>query len=266
MFRPRALKEAVSAGHFALHWDGQRITHWYEKGRPLGFPTPRLNKETNKWSKGLRREVACDDAFSERYVCRVADYEALVRKFEELAKQAEYLFREVEQKNLSAEDAQTVLKCERKTGQLEAETMFEDLLRVARRLDGMKIPVSAGTERDADGFLDRQCPAVNPADAIRSCSRYGSDVASARHWPEALFKRPYRSLGVRRINNRERYMPDIYLRFGMPAWFFHYFRPDTQVFGYVGDRDRVMPALTKKSLGRRGRRDFRPTLESCGCS
>lgn len=35
VFRPRALKDAVAAGHVALHWDGQRITHWYEKGRPL---------------------------------------------------------------------------------------------------------------------------------------------------------------------------------------------------------------------------------------
>lgn len=35
----------------------------------------------------------------------VADYEALVRKFVELAKQAEYLFREVEQGNLNAADA-----------------------------------------------------------------------------------------------------------------------------------------------------------------
>lgn len=33
-FRPRALGNATSSGHFALHWDGDRITHWYEKGAP----------------------------------------------------------------------------------------------------------------------------------------------------------------------------------------------------------------------------------------
>lgn len=31
LFRPRALKAAREAAHIALHWDGQRITHWYEK-------------------------------------------------------------------------------------------------------------------------------------------------------------------------------------------------------------------------------------------
>ena len=31
IFRPRALRQARSAAHIALHWDGQRITHWYEK-------------------------------------------------------------------------------------------------------------------------------------------------------------------------------------------------------------------------------------------
>jgi hypothetical protein len=35
LFRPRALSGAFSAGHIALHWDGVRITHWYEKGMPL---------------------------------------------------------------------------------------------------------------------------------------------------------------------------------------------------------------------------------------
>jgi len=35
VFRPRALSGAVAAGHIALHWDGERISHWYEKGNPL---------------------------------------------------------------------------------------------------------------------------------------------------------------------------------------------------------------------------------------
>ena len=34
LFRPRALKPAKEAAHIALHWDGQRITHWYEKRAP----------------------------------------------------------------------------------------------------------------------------------------------------------------------------------------------------------------------------------------
>ena len=34
LFRPRALKSAKEAAHIALHWDGTRITHWYEKRAP----------------------------------------------------------------------------------------------------------------------------------------------------------------------------------------------------------------------------------------
>lgn len=34
LFRPRALKPAREAAHIALHWDGQRITHWFEKRAP----------------------------------------------------------------------------------------------------------------------------------------------------------------------------------------------------------------------------------------
>ena len=34
IFRPRALRHAKSALHLALHWDGQRISHWYEKTQP----------------------------------------------------------------------------------------------------------------------------------------------------------------------------------------------------------------------------------------
>ena len=34
LFRPRALQPARSGAHIALHWDGQRITHWYEKKPP----------------------------------------------------------------------------------------------------------------------------------------------------------------------------------------------------------------------------------------
>ena len=33
-FRPKALRNARSGAHIALHWDGQRITHWFEKGAP----------------------------------------------------------------------------------------------------------------------------------------------------------------------------------------------------------------------------------------
>ena len=40
-FRPRALKPAREATHIALHWDGSRITHWYEKRapKPIELPT-----------------------------------------------------------------------------------------------------------------------------------------------------------------------------------------------------------------------------------
>ncbi|MEP7057896.1 MAG: RES family NAD+ phosphorylase [Caldimonas sp.] len=31
VFRPRALARARAGAHVALHWDGQRISHWYEK-------------------------------------------------------------------------------------------------------------------------------------------------------------------------------------------------------------------------------------------
>jgi hypothetical protein len=34
IFRPRALQGARQGAHIALHWDGQRITHWYEKRAP----------------------------------------------------------------------------------------------------------------------------------------------------------------------------------------------------------------------------------------
>lgn len=34
VFRPRALKPYRPGAHIALHWDGQRITHWYEKREP----------------------------------------------------------------------------------------------------------------------------------------------------------------------------------------------------------------------------------------
>ena len=41
VFRPRALKPAKESLHIALHWDGSRITHWFEKRAPqtvLGAP------------------------------------------------------------------------------------------------------------------------------------------------------------------------------------------------------------------------------------
>lgn len=34
IFRPRALRHAKAAAHIALHWDGRRITHWFEKKQP----------------------------------------------------------------------------------------------------------------------------------------------------------------------------------------------------------------------------------------
>jgi hypothetical protein len=34
IFRPRALRHAKAAAHLALHWDGTRMTHWYEKRQP----------------------------------------------------------------------------------------------------------------------------------------------------------------------------------------------------------------------------------------
>ena len=34
IFRPRALRHAKAAAHVALHWDGERFTHWYEKEPP----------------------------------------------------------------------------------------------------------------------------------------------------------------------------------------------------------------------------------------
>jgi hypothetical protein len=34
ILRPRALRHAKAAAHLALHWDGVRITHWYEKRSP----------------------------------------------------------------------------------------------------------------------------------------------------------------------------------------------------------------------------------------
>jgi hypothetical protein len=37
ILRPRALRHAKAAAHLALHWDGARITHWYEKQQPHAF-------------------------------------------------------------------------------------------------------------------------------------------------------------------------------------------------------------------------------------
>ena len=38
VFRPKALRNARSGAHLALHWDGERITHWYEKRTPHLLP------------------------------------------------------------------------------------------------------------------------------------------------------------------------------------------------------------------------------------
>lgn len=34
LFRPRALAPAQTTRHLALHWDGRRMSHWYEKQPP----------------------------------------------------------------------------------------------------------------------------------------------------------------------------------------------------------------------------------------
>ena len=34
VFRPKALRHARPGAHIALHWDGRRISHWYEKREP----------------------------------------------------------------------------------------------------------------------------------------------------------------------------------------------------------------------------------------
>ena len=34
IFRPRALRHAKAASHYAMHWDGARFSHWYEKREP----------------------------------------------------------------------------------------------------------------------------------------------------------------------------------------------------------------------------------------
>lgn len=34
VFRPRALANPRAVGHLALHWNGERISHWYHKGEP----------------------------------------------------------------------------------------------------------------------------------------------------------------------------------------------------------------------------------------
>ncbi|MEO6363952.1 MAG: RES family NAD+ phosphorylase [Caldimonas sp.] len=34
IFRPRALRHAKAAMHLAMHWDGSRFSHWYEKRPP----------------------------------------------------------------------------------------------------------------------------------------------------------------------------------------------------------------------------------------
>ena len=41
LFRPRALQPAKEAAHIALHWDGARITHWYEKRAPKAVVSDR---------------------------------------------------------------------------------------------------------------------------------------------------------------------------------------------------------------------------------
>lgn len=40
IFRPRALTNAQSRQHLALHWDGVRVSHWYEKSAPQATGEP----------------------------------------------------------------------------------------------------------------------------------------------------------------------------------------------------------------------------------
>ena len=40
VFRPRALGRAKGGAHIALHWNGRRMTHWYEKRNLQGLPGP----------------------------------------------------------------------------------------------------------------------------------------------------------------------------------------------------------------------------------
>jgi hypothetical protein len=44
VFRPRALAHARQSRHLALHWDGQRITHWYEKRALHALSGPMLGR------------------------------------------------------------------------------------------------------------------------------------------------------------------------------------------------------------------------------
>ena len=34
VFKPKVLSNARAAGDIGLHWDGRRISHWFEKGAP----------------------------------------------------------------------------------------------------------------------------------------------------------------------------------------------------------------------------------------
>ncbi len=38
IFRPKALRPGKPGAHIGLHWDGQRISHWYEKRAPHLLP------------------------------------------------------------------------------------------------------------------------------------------------------------------------------------------------------------------------------------
>ncbi len=40
VFVPRALTRARAAGHLGLHWDGQKISHWFEKREPHSLLGP----------------------------------------------------------------------------------------------------------------------------------------------------------------------------------------------------------------------------------
>lgn len=36
LFRPKALRSARADRYIGLHWDGARVSHWYDKGGPMG--------------------------------------------------------------------------------------------------------------------------------------------------------------------------------------------------------------------------------------
>jgi hypothetical protein len=46
IFRPKALARAKDGAHYALHWDGHRVSHWYEKRNLRELPESRATPAT----------------------------------------------------------------------------------------------------------------------------------------------------------------------------------------------------------------------------